>query len=109
MDERETIVQVCKMSPPSLLAGEDYTPVTVRLQLSGSLHMTCFNVFTLENKKPQHSREFKIQIDVRSQSSVRLLELMPDVLTVKILDNDGETNQCVRPGITLANNNTVIN
>ena len=73
--------------------------------------MTCFNVSTLENKKPQHSREFKIQIDVRGQSSVRLLELMPDVLTVKILDNDGETSQCVRPRITLAsvaNNNSVI-
>lgn len=104
--------QFFKLCPPSLLAGEDYTDVSIRLQLSGSHHMTCFNVSTLENKKPQHSRDFKVQIDVRNPSSVRLLELRPDVLTVKILDNDGKTSQCVGPRITLvsvANNNSVIN
>lgn len=84
---------------PSLLAGEDYTALAIGLQLNGSQRMTCFNVSTLENEKPEHSQDFTIQVDVNSPASIRLLEIGPDVLTVKILDDDGKTSQCIRPRI----------
>ena len=72
------------------LAGEDYKTELVGWRLNATHRTACFDIQTLDNKKPQHLREFRVRLEVRGQATPLLLRLDPDIVAVKILDNDGE-------------------
>ena len=73
-----------------MTAEVDYIPVTMGLRLSSSQRSACLNIITLDNDTPQHPREFKVRLVVRGPSGTHSVKLNREIISVKIIDNDGE-------------------
>ena len=81
---------LCFLSHPFFIVGEDYISSSVGLELNGLQRTACYDITILENDKPQHMREFKVQLEASAQA--HSLRLEPDHVTVTILDDDGENS-----------------